>query len=305
MKQRYISLDGKIVSYNKGCIHITSAALKYGASIFEGIRGYWNAENEKLCLFALDAHLNRLFDSLKLMQMDYVFTKAQIINQIESLIIANNLREDSYIRCAASIIGTGGIDSRGPVLLSIDAFPQGRKAKHKEGIHVCISSWIRVADTMMPPRIKCIANYQNGRLATFEAKSNNYDDAILLNQTGKIAESPTASVCFIKNNALITPALNCDILESITRRFIINIAREMELEVIERGIDRSECYLAEEAFLCGTGCEILPILSIDRHPLGNGNSGNITDKLKMVYNAIVRDSGSKFNGNSYFINFHS
>lgn len=287
MKGKYLSLNGQIVPYAEARIHVSSVAMKYGASVFEGIRGYWNEQEGQLYAFALDGHLQRLLASMKLMGMEHEVTVETLREQTLAVIRANELREDCYIRLAASIEIDGPIDSKGPVLINIAAFPQGRKPQGERGIRVNVSSWVRIADHMMPPRIKSVANYQNGRLAALQAKADGYDNTLLLNQSGKIAEAPTAAFFLVKNGVLITPPTTAGILESITRRCLLEWARDLGIPTQEREIDRTECYLAEEAFLCGTGAEILPIGSIDRHLLGEGRVGPITRQLTDCYFAAA------------------
>ncbi|MED0738641.1 branched-chain amino acid transaminase [Aneurinibacillus thermoaerophilus] len=293
MKETYISLNGRITPYEEAKIHVSSVAMKYGASVFEGIRGYWNEEQKELYLFALEQHLKRLLDSMSLMGMEHDYSVDKLIFQVEEIVKANQLKQDCYIRVAASIEADGPLDTRGPVLLNIAAFPQGRKPI-QTGIKVSISSWTRLSDNMMPPRIKCVANYQNGRLALLLAKTDGYDNTILLNQNGKVAEAPTAAVFLVKNGVLTTPVVTDGILESITRRFLIEVARELNIPIIERQIDRSECYLADEAFLCGTGAEILPIRSIDHYLIGDGKDGIITQRLKNFYFDVVYGKKPKY-----------
>ncbi|MED0758918.1 branched-chain amino acid transaminase [Aneurinibacillus thermoaerophilus] len=293
MKETYISLNGRITPYEEAKIHVSSVAMKYGASVFEGIRGYWNEEQKELYLFALEQHLKRLLDSMNLMGMEHDYSVDKLIFQVEEIVKANQLKQDCYIRVAASIEADGPLDTRGPVLLNIAAFPQGRKPI-QTGIKVSISSWTRLSDNMMPPRIKCVANYQNGRIALLLAKTDGYDNTILLNQNGKVAEAPTAAVFLVKNGVLTTPVVTDGILESITRRFLIEVARELNIPIIERQIDRSECYLADEAFLCGTGAEILPIRSIDHYLIGDGKDGIITQRLKDFYFDVVYGKKPKY-----------
>lgn len=290
----YVSFNGNIIEYHRAKIHVSSATVKYGSSVFEGIRGYWNHERGILYLFALDQHLDRLFDSMKLMAMEHDFSKDRIKQWIRDLLIKNRLTKDCYIRVAASVAGENGtIASTGPVLLSITTEPKGRKAK-EDGIKVAVSSWTRVEDTMMPPRIKCIANYQNGRLAMLEALKNGYDNVLLLNSRGKISEAPTCSFFVVKDNVLITPKTTDGILESITRRFVTDLARWLGIEVMERSLDRSEIYLSDEAFLCGTGAEILPIHMIDRYPINQEKTGPLTAKIKHAYFSTVYGRNERF-----------
>lgn len=293
MKECFIQLNDRVVPYDEATIHIGSAAMKYGASVFEGIRGYWDADRHRMHLFSMSEHADRLLDSMKIMGMEHAWSKERVMRNIRNIILVNRLQEDCYVRVAASVEADGPLESRGPVLLSVAAFPMQRKPHSDRGIHISVSSWQRISDHMMPPRIKCIANYQNGRLAMLQAKSDGYDNTLLLNQNGKIAEAPTAAFFIVKNGMLITPCVTSGILESITRRHILNWAKEIGLTATERELDRTECYLADEAFLCGTGAEILPVVSVDRHELGSGSIGSVTAKLMRKYfnTAYVREEG--------------
>jgi branched-chain amino acid aminotransferase len=282
MKRQWASLDGKIVPYESAVVHIGSAVFKYAASVFEGVRGYWCPEGSTLRLFALDEHLRRFFDSLALMRMEPAFGPEQVAAAAEELVAANDLREDCYIRIAGSVVGRGAIDTCGPVLLSLDAFPSGRKPG-QGGIHVCVSSWPRIADPAMPTALKCIANYHNARLAKLQAKADGYDDALLLNARGTIAEAPTACFFLVRQGRLATPRLSDDILVSITRQVVCELAGALGLPVEERPVKRTEACLADEAFLCGTGAEILPVLSIDRIGLGRSEPGPVTRRLTAAY----------------------
>ncbi|WP_055108894.1 aminotransferase class IV [Paenibacillus ihumii] len=283
MTKYFIQLNDRVVPYGEATIHVGSAAMKYAASVFEGIRGYWDAGRQRLHLFSLSEHVDRLLDSMKIMGMEHDWSKERVIRNIHNIIMVNRLQEDCYVRVAASVEADGPLESKGPVLLSAAAFPMQRKPHADQGIHISVSSWQRISDHMMPPRIKCIANYQNGRLALLQAKSDGYDNTLLLNQNGKIAEAPTAAFFIVKNGMLITPAVTSGILESITRRHILNWAKKLGLPADERELDRTECYLADEAFLCGTGAEILPVVSVDRYELGCGRIGPVTALLMRQY----------------------
>jgi branched-chain amino acid aminotransferase len=282
MKGTHLSLNGIIVPYEEARIHVSSVAMKYGASVFEGVRGYWNREQQRLYLFALAEHLDRLFDSLRLMGMQIGFTREDVRQQVGALLEATRLREDCYVRIAGSIDVDGGIDASGPVLLNIAAFPQGRKPGD-QGARLMVSAWRRLPEAAMPPRIKCVANYQNGRLAMLAARAAGYDGALLLDENARVSEAPTAAFFMVRGGVLCTPPTTAHILESITRRFVLQLAREAEIPAVERSIDRSECYLAEEAFLCGTGAEILPVRSIDQHTMTGGSPGPITALLQRRY----------------------
>lgn len=269
LTSRYLYLNGKLVPYDEARIHVQSAAVKYGASVFEGLRAYWNEGQRQLYVFRLAEHIDRLYESLRLMRMEHSFTREELGASILEVLRKNEVREDVHIRQTALIEADGGLDETGPVGLAVDARP--RESSARTGIAACISSWVRIADGSMPPRIKCSANYQNGRLAALEAKVNGYGGALLLNSRGKLAEAPAACCFVVRRGVLMTPPVTADILESVTRATLLELfRRELGQEPVERDIDRTELCVADEAFLCGSGWEITPILSVDRLPLGDG-----------------------------------
>jgi branched-chain amino acid aminotransferase len=285
---RYVYLNGELVPYADARIHVQSTAVKYGGSVFEGLRGYWNPAQEELYVFRLQEHIDRLFASMRLMRMQHSLTREEIGRSILDVLRKNQAREDVHIRQTAYLSSDGDMDDAGPVGLAVDARP--RKATQKPGIAVGVSSWTRIADGAMPPRIKCSANYQNGRLATLEAKANGYDGALLLNGRGKLAEAPGACCFLLRGGVPITPPVTADILESVTRTTLIELFRtELGQPALEREVDRTELYLADEVFLCGSGWEITPVVSIDRLPLGDGvQPGPVTRAIQACYFAVVR-----------------
>jgi branched-chain amino acid aminotransferase len=285
---RYVYLNGELVPYADAKIHVQSTAVKYGGSVFEGLRAYWNPAHEELYVFRLQEHIDRLLGSMRLMRMAHQMTREEIGRSILDVLRKNQARADVHIRQTAYLLGDGDMDDTGPVGLAVDARP--RKATAKPGISVGVSSWMRIADGAMPPRIKCSANYQNGRLATLEAKANGYDGALLLNSRGKLAEAPGACCFMLRAGVPVTPPVTADILESVTRTTLLELFRtELGQAPVERDIDRTELYLADEAFLCGSGWEITPVVSIDRLPLGDGvPPGPVTRAIQACYFAVVR-----------------
>jgi branched-chain amino acid aminotransferase len=285
---RFVYLDGELVPYDEARIHVQSAAVKYGASVFEGLRAYWNPAHEELYVFRLPEHIDRLFGSMRLMRMAHSLTREELTRSVLDVLRKNQVRTDVHIRQTAYIAADGDLDATGPVGLAVDARP--RKVTERPGIAVGVSSWTRIADGTMPPRIKCSANYQNGRLAMLEARANGYEGALLLNGRGKLAEAPGACCFIVRNGVPATPPVTADILESVTRATLLELFRtELGQTPVEREIDRTELYLAEEVFLCGSGWEITPVLSIDRLPLGTGQEpGPLTRAMQACYFAVVR-----------------
>ena len=293
---RYLYLNGRILPYDEGRIHVQSSAVKFGASVFEGLRAYWNPQQSELYVFRLKEHIDRLFDSLRLMRMEHSLTREELASSILEVLRKNEYREDVHIRQTAYVEADGDIDATGPVGLAVDARP--RKLTHKAGITACVSSWTRIADGSMPPRIKCSANYQNGRLAMLEAKANGYEGALILNGRGKLAEAPGACCFVVRGGAPITPPVTADILESVTRATLLELLRtELGHSPVEREIDRTELYISQEAFLCGSGWEITPVLSVDRLPLGDGTRpGPVTRAVQECYFAVVRGERLAYRG---------
>jgi branched-chain amino acid aminotransferase len=285
---RYLYLNGRIVPYAEALIPVQSNAVKFGTSVFEGLRAYWNTARGELYVFRLPEHVDRLLDSLKLMRMEHAFSRDELTSSILEVLRKNEYREDVHIRQTAYLDADGDMGLTGPVGLAVDALP--RRMADKPGITAGISSWLRIPDGAMPPRIKCSANYQNGRLAQLEAKVNGYDTALLLNARGKLAEGPGACCFVVRRGVPMTPPVTADILESVTRATLLDLcAKELGLTPEVRDIDRTELYVAEEAFLCGSGWEIAPIVSVDRLPLGDGTKpGPVTRAIQACYFSVVR-----------------
>jgi len=296
MTTKYAYFKNRIVPIEEALVSVTTPAYRYGASVFEGLRAYWNQGKNELFVFRAQEHRMRLVQSALLMQMKGVSTLLEKLDQdIVEVLRANNVREDVHIVPSVFVDGDGQIGSVEPIGLSIIVRPRGRLNRFESGLRCCISSWRRISDTSMPPRIKCAANYQNSRLATLEAKANGYDNAIMLNQQGKVSEAPGGCVFIVRQGRLITPSVTNNILESITRDTIISIGKEiLGLSVEERDIDRTELYIADEVFICGTNYEVMPVKQIDAYEINGGKIGRITSKLQEVYMSIVRGDDNNY-----------
>lgn len=287
MSERYLYMNGRLMPYSEATIHSQSNAVKYGTSVFEGLRAYWSDAHQDLYLFRLEDHCLRLLDSLKLMRMEHELTMDELRTSVLETLRKNDVREDVHIRQTAYLMADGSVDATGPTGLTVDARP--RKLIEKPALDVCVSSWARIPDGAMPPRIKCSANYQNGRLAMLEARTNGYDNALLLNSRGKVAEAPGAAFFLVRAGVPMTPPVTADVLESITRATLIQLFRErLGLTVSEREIDRTELYVGDEAFFCGSGWEIAPIGSVDRLPLRVAAPGPLTARIRETYFQVAR-----------------
>ncbi len=287
-KPKYILFNGEMVSYGEAKIHVMTPAVRYGSNVFEGIRAYWNEKEKELFLFRLREHLIRLKNSVKMMRMD---TEMNLLDfePVLHVIRANEIREDCHLRYHVYVDGSGPAHLRSPVGSYVIAVPVGRMKDIDKGVRAGVCSWARTPDNAIPPRIKCIANYQNSRMAYLEALQNGYDSPLFLTSNGKVSEGPGAAFFLVRDGIPITPSITCDILESITRDTLIHLFKDKYgLQTQEREIDRTELYIADEAFFCGSGWEITPIVSIDGIPLGQGNIGPITQTVQKQYFDIVR-----------------
>lgn len=293
-KIKVVTINGNLMPLKDAKVSITAPGLSYAALVFEGIRAYWNKEHKQLYIFRLDEHLKRFINSMKLLKfIDYPnlsSIKADILQNIQ----ANNYQEDIYIRLQGYIDEWGEMAVRSPVSTSIVSYPRPRAIAFTEGKNFTISSWQRLDDNASPPRIKASANYLNSRLASIQAKESGYDGGIMLGPNGKVSEGPGGCIFLIRNGNLITPTITSGILESITRDSIIEIADTLKIKVQTRDVDRTELYIAEEIFYCGTGQEIMPILSVDKMLAGDGTPGKITKALQSEFTEIVRGNNQIF-----------
>ena len=294
---KYIFLNGEYVKYEDAKIHVLSTANKFAAVVYEGIRGYWNEKQQELYVFRHKEHLDRLFRSMKICRMESPYGYEEYRQILIELIKKCNLREDIHIRQQSLVLAdNGGISSSGPIGVMIAAVPMGRYfASEKSGINVCVSSWRRISDIALPPRIKCTGNYANSRLSSIQAKEDGYDEAILLTQQGYVSEGSVANLFIVKDGWPITPLATDGVLEGITRATIIELFKaELNLDVVERHIERTELYTAEEAFFCGSGAEITPIISIDKHKLVNMREQPLTQKIRDTYSTVVTGQNSAY-----------
>jgi branched-chain amino acid aminotransferase len=291
-----VFLNGKLVAKADAAVSIDSVAFKYAGMVFEGIRGYWNEKEEQLFVFRLADHARRLEESVRVMRMDTELTATDFTQAVLLVLGANAVRQDVHIRQMVYVEGGGEMFTRGPVGHAVVVTPKaGWFSGESGGIQACISSWTRISDNSIPPRIKCAANYQNGRLALLQARCDGYDATIITNALGKIAEEPRGCIFLVRRGEVVTPRITDNILESITRDTLIRLLRELHgIEVVQREVDRTELYLAQEVFVCGTGLEIVPVLGIDRHPVGSGKPGKITLALRDSYLQAARGEDTQY-----------
>lgn len=296
IENRLIWLKGKLMNVNDAKISVLSPTSQFGLNVFEGIPCYWNEDENQLYAFRLDDHYERLLKSAKLLQLDCKYTKEDFKEALINVIQANEYKENLSVRQTLFVDGFGSWGSEGPVEMFVAPIPRGRTSAeyNKRGLHCCVTSWRRISDENLSPRIKCGANYINSRVGQREALRNGYDTCVFLNENGKVAEGPGSCLFMIKNGEIITPKLTDSVLESITRDTIIKIALASGYKVAERTIDRTELYTCDEAFLCGSAMEITPILSIDRYDINTQNEGMITKQLHQSYLNVVMGKNKQF-----------
>ncbi|RYH71074.1 MAG: branched-chain amino acid aminotransferase [Alcaligenaceae bacterium] len=286
----YAWMDGEIVAWDACRFHVRTQGAFWGANVFEGVRGYWKPAEERISFFCLDEHLRRLRDSAKCLRMPVPFSDEQFSAALDSLAQANSFHEHVHVviglaygmgpRCES----LGHIDA---VHAHVTAIEMPRSPNFLRGIAAGTSSWRRISDESMPPRIKTGANYHNSRLAHQEAVEAGYQTALILNNRGTLAESPGACVAAVIGDTVISPPATAGALPGITLRAVEKIVKQLGMHFEQREIDRSELYLANEVILCGTLAEILPITSIDRIPVAEGVPGPVVRRIQQQFDQLV------------------
>lgn len=291
--------NDQFVPIEQAKISVMAHAFNYGTAVFEGIRGYWNAAHEQLYVFRLREHSERLLQSGHLLHMKIPYSAADIDGLIIELLRREGYRTNVYIRPliykADEIIGVRLHDLQDR--LTIFAVPFGRYIEKEEGASVCVSSWRRNDDNALPPRAKVSGGYVNSAFIKSDAQLKGFDDAIVLNQDGHVSEGSAQNLFMIRGGKLITTPVTANILEGITRATVLELAQaELGLETQVREIDRTELYLAEELFLCGTGVQIAAVTNVDHYRIGNGKIGPITQQLRDLYFRVVNGEVEKYRG---------
>ncbi len=288
-----IWMNGELVDWDDARIHVGVHGLHYGTGVFEGIRCYDTPKGP--AVFRLTDHMQRLHDSARLIYMDLPYSVAELSAGCNELLARNGLSE-SYVRPIAFYgFGQLGVSARGnPVDVAIMSWPWGTylgDEAMESGIRVKISSWQRIPANVVPHASKATGVYLNSMLAVTEAQKAGYDEAILLTPDGYVADGPGETVFLVRDGVLYTPDLSSGILHGITRDSIVMIAADLGYQVIEKQLIRSDLYLADEVFMCGTAAEVTPVNSVDDHEIG---VGDITRQLQKAYLETVRGASDRF-----------
>ena len=291
---KYVWFDGKYILTEKAQVPITTHAIHYGTSIFEGIRAYWNRKN--LHIFRLDEHVKRFRRSGQFYNISLNFSDKVISDAIIGICRKNKIKKSCYIR-PFYFVGDYGINlyvtEKAPTNVGIFSFLFG-DLFNKNGISAGVVSWRKFSGKSTPTQAKMGGNYLNSIIATQEAKRNGVDEAILLDHNGNVSEAPGENIFIVRDEQLATPSLASSALEGITRDAVIKIARDLDIDVVERDIPRMELSMSDEIFLTGTAAEITPIISMDSKKVGNGKPGVITKKMMKEYTNIVMNKNDNY-----------
>lgn len=289
---------GEYVPLEQASIGIMTHAFHYGTAVFEGIRGNWNAEDERMYIFRIREHYERLAAGCKIMRIKVPYSVADMCDLTVEMVERSGFNQDIYIRPIAykaeekvAYLNLGGLSDDFTVM----AVPFGNYIDFNAAARLSTSSWRRTEDTMIPPHVKISGLYVNSILAKTEAMAAGFDEAIVLNDKGHVSEGTGENLFLYRDGRLSTPPLIDNVLPGITRGCVIDIARnELGLDVEERHIPRSELYLADEVFLTGTAAHLTPVGSLDNQVIGDGAMGPLTRQLQDTYFEIVRGKNPKY-----------
>jgi branched-chain amino acid aminotransferase len=297
MLPNYAYFKGKIVPYSEAQVGVATHALNYGTGVFAGVRAYWNEQEEELFIFRPMDHFKRFLNSSKLLAMDLSLTPEELTQVTVELLQKEDHRRDVYIRPLAykadELIGVRLHDLTAEV--TIFSLPFDRYVANDTDAHLTISSWRRIDDNMIPARGKISGAYVSSALIKTDAHNAGFDDALVLNEDGHFSEGSAMNFFMVRDGVLITSRVTENILEGITRRTVMEFAREeIGIDVVERSIDRSEVYLCDELFLTGTAAQVTAVTKVDHRPIGTGEMGPVAAELRKLYHDAVRGKLKKY-----------
>jgi branched-chain amino acid aminotransferase len=280
-----VYFDGQYVPLREARVGILTHALHYGTGVFEGIRGYWDDAEHQLFLMRPREHYERWKQNCGILRIHVPASAEELCAITIELMRRNAFRTDVYVRplawkCAQRI----GVSMDDQDAFAVVALPFGEYLHSDKGLHAGVSSWRRIEDNAIPARAKICGAYVNSALATDEVRQSGFDEAILLNESGHVAEGATCNLFMVRGDQLITPSITENVLEGITRASIIDLAfRELGQRVVERAIDRSELYVCDELFLTGTAVGVAPVVRVDHRPVKDGTIGAVTREIRQLY----------------------
>ena len=293
----YAYFKGDFVPLSEAKVGIMTHALNYGTAVFEGIRGNWNEEEQQVYLFRTSEHYERLHNSCRILNLTLNHSIEELLDITVKLVEMCGHKEDIYVRPmvyqSSEVLGVRSHEIENDFFMFVAPF--GPYFSGDDGIRCCVSSWRRPMDSMIPPRAKVTGLYVNSALAKTEAMKNGFEEAILLTQSGHVSEGSGENIFFIMNGKLITPTSSDSVLMGITRATVMEIAeKELGLATIEKAVDRSELYSADEVFMTGTAAHITPVVEIDHRAIGDGKVGPVTRQVRDLYMDIIKGKSKKY-----------
>jgi len=294
---KHAFFEGKNVLLSEAKISIATHGFLYGTAVFGGMRAYWNEEKQRLFVFRPYDHFHRLLNSGKMMAMTIPYDEESLIQLTIELLRLDNWKQDLYLRPtiykADAGIGVRLHDLKDEFCMFVMAYEP--YVKNDTNAHVTVSSWRRIDDNVIPARGKIAGAYANSALAKTDANLAGFDEAIVLDSHGHVSEGSAMNIFIVRDGVLITPPITDNILEGITRRSIMELAKnELGLEVVERSIDRTEVFIADEMFMTGTAAQVVAVTKVDHRPVGIGSMGPVTTKLRMTFDDVVKAKNPKY-----------
>lgn len=288
--------EGKIVPTEVAKVSIMTNALQYGNAVFGGLRGYKEGSKANFHIFRIEDHYERMFKSLKILNQKIPYTQKKLVEITLELVRKNEPKTDFYVRPLAYAANYEISPDLSKVTFdfALHMVPMGEYLSISKGLRLIISNWTRINDNMIPSRGKITGGYINSSLAKGDAARLGFDDALLLAQDGHLAEASGANFFMVRDNVLITSPRYSDVLEGITRKTIIQLATDLNIPVVERLIDRTEIYIADEVFLSGTGAQLAWVSEVDNRVIGSGKIGQITAQIQKLFFSIVRGNARKY-----------
>jgi branched-chain amino acid aminotransferase len=297
VKPTYAYFGGQFVPFAEATVSVMTHALNYGTAVFGGMRAYWNAEEEQLFIFRPQNHFERFLQSAALLRISLPYTVDDLTDILAELLRREGFRENCYARPLA--YKSGELIAvrlhNVPDAFTLFAVPFGSYIANEQGAHVCFSAWRRVDDNAIPARGKVAGAYANSALIKEDALLAGYDEALVLNQEGHVTEASAANIFVVRKGVVYTPPPQSDVLEGIVRSTLMTLMRDdLGLEVVERDIDRTECYVADEILLCGTGVQVAAVTQIEHRPVGTGRMGSLTRAVRDLFFDVVAGRVEKY-----------